>query len=106
MTIQRGVSGRKERKWKSVQCNWDKDDGIAFWLTPPLDTSNGYLPAKSTVRDCSFSVVNLVKVLGGLSEGLELQVCPVTNSDKNFLRRFEMVCHIELDGVNDRRQSE
>ena len=71
------------------------------WLTPPQDTSIKYLSAKTTVRDCCHSVVDLVKVLGGPSEGLEFEVCPVPDSGKDFLRKFEMVCQRELDGVDD-----
>ena len=103
MMLQRWVSGQKDRKWKSVQCIWDRDDGVAFWLTPPLDTSSEYRPTKSSVRDCCTSIVDLVKVIGGPSIGLEFEVCPLPDSGKDFLRRFEVVCQRELDGVDDER---
>ena len=101
ITINRWVSSRANRTWKSIQCNWDRCDGIAFWLAPYPDEENAYLSARTTVRDCCTIVVNLIADLGGPSKGLEFQVCPVTHGGKNFLRRFETVCQMDFEATED-----
>lgn len=101
ITIRRWVSRRQDCKWKSIQCNWDRDDGMAFWVTSPTDERNEYLYARTTVRDCCTILVDLIADFGGPSKDLEFQVCPLTDSGKLFLRRYELVCQREFEGVQD-----
>lgn len=99
--VRRWLKRQDKQIFKSIRCDWSMEMGVSFWLTPITDKARSSLARKTSVQDCVEAVVKLLKDFGGPTEGLEVQLCPLSRWERDICMVFELAWQRENWKVED-----